>query len=68
MSQLAREINLVVRSWVCINYYLARWLRRKYGRLRAWKKKDLGEPKGYRKRSRSDRGTAPGRLSEPGEH
>ena len=47
MSQLAREINPVVRSWVRINYYLVRWLRKKYRRLRAWKKKDLGEPKGY---------------------
>ena len=47
MSQLVREINPVVRSWVCINYYLVRWLRKKYRRLRAWKKKDLGEPKDY---------------------
>jgi RNA-directed DNA polymerase len=39
MSQLAREINPVVRSWVCINYYLVRWLRKKYRRLRAWKKR-----------------------------
>jgi hypothetical protein len=39
ISQLAREIDLVVRSWVCINYYLVRWRRKKYRRLRAWKKR-----------------------------
>ena len=54
MSQLAREINPVVRGWIQyygafglkelypllqrINYYLVRWLRKKYRRLRTWKK------------------------------
>ena len=53
-SQLAREINPVVRGWIQyygafglkglypllqrINYYLVRWLRKKYRRLRTWKK------------------------------
>jgi RNA-directed DNA polymerase len=53
-TALAREINPVVRGWMqyygafCrsalypllkrINYYLVRWIRRKYRRLRAWKK------------------------------
>ena len=47
MSQLAQEINPVARGWVRINFYLARWLRKKYQRLRAWKRQDLEEPKGY---------------------
>ena len=54
MSQLAREINPVVRGWVQyygafglkelypllqrVNYYLARWLRKKYRRLSTWKR------------------------------
>ena len=54
MGQLAREINPVVRGWIQyygafglkelypllqrINYYLVRWLRKKYRRLRTWKK------------------------------
>jgi RNA-directed DNA polymerase len=54
MSQLARDINPVVRGWIQyygafglkelypllqrINYYLVRWLRKKYRRLRSWKK------------------------------
>jgi RNA-directed DNA polymerase len=53
-AQLAREINPVVRGWMQyygafhrsalypllkrINYYLARWIRRKYRRFRPWKK------------------------------
>jgi RNA-directed DNA polymerase len=52
-AQLAREINPVVRGWMQyygafyrsalypllkrINYYLVRWLRRKYRRFRSWK-------------------------------
>jgi group II intron reverse transcriptase/maturase len=54
MGQLARDINPVVRGWIQyygafglrelypllqrINYYLVRWLRKKYRRLRTWKK------------------------------
>jgi len=38
MSQLAQGICSVARGRVRINYYLVRWLRKKYRRLRAWKK------------------------------
>ncbi len=54
MGQLARDINPVVRGWIQyygafglrelypllqrINYYLVRWIRKKYRRLRTWKK------------------------------
>ena len=66
MSQLARAISPVVRSWVRINYYLMCWSRKKYRRLRTGKMKDLGEPRlleTVQERSRRH----PGRLSEPGE-
>lgn len=38
MSQLAQEIYSVAGGWVRINFFLARWLRKKYQRLRAWKR------------------------------